>query len=105
VGTPHIKKWQWFRLILGVFILTDIMLIHSRCILAGESLPSPLAIQEPPPLRKRINFIAARGRPTSNPPGWEAYDGSIYTDERGYGWLTDLSGSGWDRGENGEITR
>jgi hypothetical protein len=40
---------------------------------------------------------------TPNPPDWEEYDGSIYNKRRGYGWLTDLSGSGWDRGGFGEI--
>jgi hypothetical protein len=103
VGTPHKEKWQWLRLILGAFILTNIMLTHSRWILTEAPLASTIAIQEPLPLWKRINFIAATGRRTQNPPGWEAYDGSNYTEERGHGWLTDLSGSGRDRGENGEM--
>jgi hypothetical protein len=36
--------------------------------------------------RKRINFISITENRTPNPAGWEAYDGSPYTLERGYGW-------------------
>jgi hypothetical protein len=89
-------KKQWQYLILSTFtlnVLLAIMPYHA----------SPMAIQEPQALRKRINFIAKGKQRTPNPPGWEAYDGSIYTKERGYGWLTDLSERGWDRGDNGEI--
>jgi hypothetical protein len=35
---------------------------------------------------------------TPTPQGWERYDGSIYSPECGYGWLTDLRGHGRDRG-------
>jgi hypothetical protein len=38
---------------------------------------------------------------TPTPQSWEAYDGSVYTPERGYGWLTNLRGSGRDRGTRG----
>jgi hypothetical protein len=55
-------------------------------------------------LRKKINFISTHDRRhTPNPVGWEEYDGSLYTKERGYGWLTDLSNSGWDSGGVREI--
>ena len=38
-------------------------------------------------LVKKINFISTAGsKRTPNPAGWEAYDGSPYTRERGYGW-------------------
>jgi hypothetical protein len=40
---------------------------------------------------------------TPTPEGWEAYDGSIYTPERGYGWLTELRGHGRDRGTQGIV--
>jgi hypothetical protein len=40
---------------------------------------------------------------TPTPDGWEPYDGSIYTPERGYGWLTNLRGEGRDRGVHGII--
>ena len=41
--------------------------------------------------RKRINFISTRERRTPNPAGWEAYDGSPYNRERGYGWTPTLT--------------
>jgi len=42
---------------------------------------------------KRINFISTTGsNRTPNPERWEAYDGSPYTQERGYGWYPNLSG-------------
>ena len=53
---------------------------------------------------KQINFVSTSGsKRTPNPPGWEAYDGSPYTRERGYGWLsvTDLLTS--DGGPDGPI--
>jgi hypothetical protein len=37
--------------------------------------------------QKRINFVSKTENPTSNPANWEAYDGSPYTQERGYGWF------------------
>ena len=40
---------------------------------------------------------------TPTPPGWESYDGSVYTPERGYGWLTSLQGHGRDRGTQGIV--
>ena len=40
---------------------------------------------------------------TPTPPGWEVYDGSVYTPERGYGWLTNLRGEGRDRGIRGIV--
>jgi hypothetical protein len=43
--------------------------------------------------RKKINFISVTDRKrTPNPSGWEAYDGSVYTKERGYGWVSQLTG-------------
>jgi len=45
------------------------------------------------PLRKKIDFVATSARKrTPNPAGWEAYDGSVYTKERGYGWISQLTG-------------
>lgn len=55
-------------------------------------------------LRRRINFIAITENRTPSPAGWEAYDGSPYTRERGYGWaqgLTDFLAS--DAGPDGSI--
>ena len=76
---------------------------HSNDSLAKERPPGGAATQEADPLLRRIDFRGSGEQRTSNPPGWEAYDGSVYTAERGYGWLTDLSHSGWDRGESEEI--
>ena len=43
--------------------------------------------------RKKINFISITDRKrTPNPAGWEAYDGSVYTKERRYGWISQLTG-------------
>ena len=53
-----------------------------------------------PSLQKKINFVAPYHRRTPNPVGWEAYDGSPYNTERGYGWETDLSGLGRDIGRD-----
>jgi hypothetical protein len=51
----------------------------------------------------KINLVDVTRRRTPNPPGWEEYDGSRYTKERGYGWLTDLGGQGWDGGGTGAM--
>jgi hypothetical protein len=40
---------------------------------------------------------------TPTPQGWDSYDGSVYTPERGYGWLTNLRGKGRDRGIRGIV--
>src|SRR5262249_49178412 len=53
---------------------------------------------------KKINFVSTSGsKRTPNSPGWEPYDGSPYTRDRGYGWLdvTDLLTS--DGGPDGSI--
>lgn len=62
---------------------------------------------------KKINFVyrpiqdehrkTALNQRTPTPQGWEAYDGSLYTPERGYGWLTNLLGYGRDRGTRGIV--
>jgi hypothetical protein len=97
--SEHAVKKQWRHLskrtlgALSLCVILAFMPYHA----------SAMTVQEPQPLHKRINFIAVENQRTSNPSGWEAYDGSVYTKERGYGWLTDLSGSSLDRGENGEI--
>jgi hypothetical protein len=77
--------------------------MHSGHVVAGESLPIPAAAQAPRPLHKRINLISAAQPRTPNPPGWEPYDGSVYTEVRGYGWLSDRPIGSWDRGERGTI--
>ena len=45
----------------------------------------------------------ALDRQTPTPQGWEPHDGSIYSAERGYGWLTDLRDQGRDRGTQGIV--
>ena len=54
------------------------------------------------PLRKKINFIADH-KHTPNPPGWEEYDGAVYTKERGYGWLPPLPDEPFDIGPDAEL--
>jgi hypothetical protein len=71
---------------------------HPPCVRAAENSPDVTTGQDRPSVSKRINFVATREQRTANPPGWEAYDGSPYTKQRGYGWLDDLSGGAWDGG-------
>ena len=54
------------------------------------------------PVRKKINFIAPDNH-TPNPSGWEAYDGAVYTKERGYGWLPPLPDEPFDIGPDAEL--
>jgi len=80
----------------------------------GQSKPkfSRVAGSEAPCTRK-INFVfrpatgenlrTALNHQTPTPLGWESYDGSVYTPERGYGWLTNLRGHGRDRGTHGIV--
>jgi hypothetical protein len=90
------KQRPYLRKTFGVLALNVILALMPY-------YASPMAMQQPQPLRKRINFVAMGKQHTPTPHEWEAYDGSVYTEERGYGWLTDLSGSGRDRGVDGEI--
>ena len=69
---------------------------------AAAATPESPRLQ-PPLIHRRINFTAPGKRHTPTPAGWEAYDGSVYTAERGYGWLSDLSRHGWDGGGVGEM--
>jgi hypothetical protein len=68
----------------------------------AESAGSLLETEQKPVYHK-INFIDVKRRRTPNPYGWEEYDGSRYTKERGYGWLRDLRGQGWDGGGAGTM--
>src|SRR5262245_47572130 len=80
------------------------IVVAQQQVLAGEAFRDLAATQEHQPLRKRTNFISTTGKQrTPSPPGWEEYDGSIYTNERGYGWLSNLTGSGWDGGGVGPM--
>jgi hypothetical protein len=55
-------------------------------------------------LQRKINFISTHDRKrTPNPAGWEAYDGSVYTRERGYGWLPNLPDESFDIGPDAEM--
>lgn len=85
-----------------VYVVIATLLGSHLCVLSASSETS--AIGERGPVRRKINFIAANySNRTANPAGWEAYGGSAYTRERGYGWLGDLSKSAWDSGETAEI--
>jgi hypothetical protein len=68
----------------------------------AESVGAPPPAEQESVYRK-INLVDAKNRRTPNPPGWEEYDGSRYTKERGYGWLIDLRGRGWDGGGTGTM--
>lgn len=79
----------------GVYVVIAALLGSELHVLAEVSQTSTFRDQAA--VRKKINFIAATERErTPNPAGWEAYDGSVYTQERGYGWLSDLGA--WDGG-------
>jgi hypothetical protein len=75
------------HLALFVFIATATSLI-----LHAET-PQTSTICKHQSFVKRINFTSSNGgKRTPSPPGWEAYDGSVYTKERGYGWTSQLTG-------------
>ncbi len=84
-------------------VVIAILLCSQSRVLASPSEPS--GIDERGPFQKKINFIAVNDRKrTPTPAGWEAYDGSVYTKERGYGWVSKLSGLyAGDGGENAVI--
>ena len=84
------------------FFLLNIALPDITC-LAETSGKLNAARRENVSLHKKINFVFSKNRKTPNPAGWDEYDGSIYNPERGYGWLTDLSGKGRDRGADAAI--
>jgi hypothetical protein len=87
-------RWSWQRpaytFLLALLLAAG--LLHARP-LGAEQPSQSEAMQTFVPLHKKINLIDAKHkRPWPNPAGWEAYDGSVYTPERGYGWTTQLSG-------------
>jgi hypothetical protein len=55
-------------------------------------------------LHKKINFVFPDKRISPNPDGWEAYEGAVYSVERGYGWLPEVPREGGDGGARGSIT-
>ena len=82
---------------------------------AGRETKKPLSRASISTIRyvKKINLVyrpvqdehlkTALNQRTPTPPGWDAYDGSVYTVERGYGWLNDFRGNGRDRGTRGIV--
>jgi hypothetical protein len=71
---------------------------------AAITAPTASASREDPPaLQRKINFVPKERQRTPTPPGWEEYDGAVYTAGRGYGWVTDIAGEGWDGGGKGEM--
>jgi hypothetical protein len=92
-----------FRQGRAFFILIVSIVLWSAVVdVIAESTVSPTPVEQKP-IYKKINLVDVRRRRTLNPPGWEEYDGSRYTKERGYGWLTDLKGHGWDGGGVGTM--
>jgi hypothetical protein len=90
--TAVIHFWKHLaRITLAVYLVIATLLGFHWYVLAET--PQTFTIREHGPHRKKINFVSTRGKKfTPNPAGWEPYDGSVYTQERGYGWLTKLSG-------------
>src|SRR5438132_2849559 len=59
----------------------------------ADAAQTSATLREEPALQKKINFTSAAGtKRTPNPAGWEAYDGSVYTQAKGYGWVSKPSG-------------
>jgi hypothetical protein len=78
------------RFVLAIFNILPFLIDVEQ--LSGQEPVKPSAIQPVIPFHKRINFIDPKvKKPSSNAAGWEAYDGSIYTQERGYGWIPQLT--------------
>ena len=87
-----------------------VFMVFTILVLTNPGAPTEAPVQdfslpqEPQPLRKRIDFISTkRSQRTPSPPGWEPYDGAVYTPERGYGWLIDLAGCCGDKRGVGEM--
>jgi hypothetical protein len=89
---------------LSVLVLLALKAFASGVCAGSISSHHHTILPESPLLHKKINFVFKDNRRTVNPAGWEEYDGSIYRPERGYGWLTDLSRDGRDRGAEATIT-
>jgi hypothetical protein len=89
---------------LSVLVLLALKAFASGVCVGSISSHHHTILPESPLLHKKINFVFKGNRRTVNPAGWQEYDGSIYRPERGYGWLTDLSRAGRDRGAEATIT-
>lgn len=102
--TARVLSSVLFFYILVALLAMNVQQVQSAYaaeILPGDEGQPPRSVK----IRKKINFLPNKNRRrTASPPGWEGYDGTIYNPERGYGWLTDLSGTGRDRGGNAKIT-
>lgn len=93
-------------LLATAFLAITLVLGHGRPLLAGSANRSHPAATAPhgQSFYKKINLISTSGKKrTPNPPGWEEYDGSPYTKERGYGWLSDVPVTGLDGGGVGKM--
>jgi hypothetical protein len=85
---------------------TIIIILCAYCVSVSceKVYPSSIATPNQEFRRKKIDFVfTGQKNRTASPAGWEAYDGSVYSKERGYGWLADLSKSGWDDGGVGQV--
>jgi hypothetical protein len=75
----------------------------------ARTQPINTIVDQDKPYIKKINLVYSshadeiHDRDTPSPPGWDSYDGSRYTPQRGYGWLIDLLGYGRDRGIAGNV--
>jgi hypothetical protein len=91
------SRWRWVLPISVVLAL----------VIEGEGFAAEdkaAALSAPTRFHKKINFIDPRSeKPSPNPPGWEAYDGAVYTKERGYGWLPEVPDEPFDVGPDAEM--
>jgi hypothetical protein len=95
---------------LRVHLTPAVLVVFTTLILTPPGTPTEASVkdlllsQEPNTLRRKIDFISTkRSQRTPSPPGWEAYNGAVYTPERGYGWLIDLAGCCGDKGGVGKM--
>lgn len=100
VLSHYLYIFAFHLLVTGIFILT-------QSIYTGETVRKDhkdnILLNEFLSIHKKINFVVKGNRCTPNPEGWVEYDGSIYNAVREYGWLTNLSGKGRDRGADSTI--
>ena len=98
------KAHRHYLYFFAFLLLVAVMFVLTSSLCAGEMVHKDnISSNEFLSIHKKINFVVKGKHRTSNPAGWDEYDGTIYDAKRGYGWLTDLSGKGRDRGDNAGI--
>lgn len=91
----HIALWSLW---IGVLLFVG---SSASAVSAAAAASDTHAVQHR--IQRKINFVPQERQRTPTPPGWEEYAGAVYTQERGYGWVTDIAGEGWDGGGTGKM--